>query len=211
MTAARERGPLAPTGVRLARRGLRRGRSGPHRVSVEQVVAGSAAAGFYELYLTAFGPMRTRAAARHVLREDEFTADLLDPRVEKHVAWDADGAPVGLTTLTNDLSAVPWISPEFFAAQYPEHSARGAVYYLGFTLVDPRARGALVFRDMMGQVLERLVSERAVVACDIAAYNNTTHSFDANLVSMLTATAEVNVEVLDTQTYYAAEFTEPTW
>ena len=207
--AGRERGPLAPLVEPVARRGVRRRAASSRRVSVERVLDEPSVAMFYALYLTAFGPMRTRAAARHVLREDEFAADMTDPRVDKYVAWSSDGAPVGLTTLTNDLTAVPWISPEYFAAQFPEHTTRGAVYYLGFTLVDPRARGATVFHDMMAHVLQRLVAERAVVACDIAAYNNTVHSFDANLVAMLTATAEVNVEVLDTQTYYAAGFTGP--
>lgn len=210
MSGARERGPLTPPTERVARRGARRLSSAPTRVSVEHVLDGPATAAFYELYLTTFGPMRTRAAARHVLRAEEFAADMADPRVEKFVAWAPDGTPAGLTTVTNDLTAVSWISPEYFAAQFPEHSARRAVYYLGFTLVDPRVRSARVFHDMMGYVLDRLVSERAVVACDIAAYNNTAHSFDTNLVAMLTATAEVNVEVLDTQTYYAAEFTGPT-
>ncbi|MGZ4524317.1 MAG: hypothetical protein ACXVXO_13025, partial [Mycobacteriaceae bacterium] len=68
---------------------------------------------FYDLYLAAFGPMRTRAAARNVLHQDEFFAEMNDTRVSKYVAWDADGRAVGLTTLTNDLHSVPWISPEY--------------------------------------------------------------------------------------------------
>jgi hypothetical protein len=161
---------------------------------------------FYDLYLAAFEPMRARAAARNVLHQDEFFAEMNDTRVSKYVAWDADGRAVGLTTLTNDLHSVPWISPEYFAAQFPEHTARNAVYYLGFTLVHPDARRGSTFTDMIGHVLSRLVADRAVVGCDICSYNITAHSFDQNIIKMLTAAAEVTVEVLDTQTYYSAEF-----
>lgn len=175
-------------------------------VTVESTVDEVSARMFYELYLTAFAPMRTRAAARNVLHEEEFFAEMNDPRVSKYVAWDTDGRAMGLTTLTNDLHSVPWISPEYFAAQFPEHTARGAVYYLGFTLVHPDARRSTTFTDMIGQVLAQLIADRAVVGCDICSYNNSAHSFDRNIIKMLTAAADVTVEALDTQTYYAAEF-----
>jgi hypothetical protein len=35
---------------------------------------------FWELYVAAFGPLRTRAAARQVLHEDEFFEEMADPR-----------------------------------------------------------------------------------------------------------------------------------
>jgi hypothetical protein len=175
-------------------------------VTAETTVDDASAQMFYDLYLAAFAPMRARAAARNVLHRDEFFAEMVDPRVSKYVAWAAAGQPVGLTTLTNDLHSVPWVSPEYFAAQYPEHTARNAVYYLGFTLVHPDARRGTTFTDMIGHVLARLVTDRAVVGCDICAFNNTAHSFDQNIITMLTASAAVNVEVLDTQTYYSAVF-----
>ncbi|MGZ6801169.1 MAG: hypothetical protein ACXVGR_15315 [Mycobacteriaceae bacterium] len=175
-------------------------------VTAETTVDDASAQMFYDLYLAAFAPMRARAAARNVLHRDEFFAEMVDPRVSKYVAWAAPGQPVGLTTLTNDLHSVPWVSPEYFAAQYPEHTARNAVYYLGFTLVHPDARRGTTFTDMIGHVLARLVADRAVVGCDICAFNNTAHSFDQNIITMLTASTEVTVEVLDTQTYYSAVF-----
>ena len=175
-------------------------------VTAETTVDDASAQMFYDLYLAAFAPMRACAAARNVLHRDEFFAEMVDPRVSKYVAWAAAGQPVGLTTLTNDLHSVPWVSPEYFAAQYPEHTARNAVYYLGFTLVHPDARRGTTFTDMIGHVLARLVTDRAVVGCDICAFNNTEHSFDQSIITMLTASAEVTVEVLDTQTYYSAVF-----
>ena len=61
-----------------------------------------------------------------------------------------------MTTLTSDLATVPWISPAYFAHHYPEHHARGAIYYLGFTLVHPDHQGAHVFHAMI-EPMARLV------------------------------------------------------
>ena len=35
---------------------------------------------------------------------------MADPRVDKYVAWESAPQPVGITTLTKHLEAVPWIS-----------------------------------------------------------------------------------------------------
>lgn len=176
-------------------------------VTVESRVGAVDTEAFWSLYLRAFEPLRARAAARNVLHREEFVAEMADPRVDKYVAWDGEHHAVGITTLTDDLSAVPWVSPEYYAAQFPEHAARGALYYLGFTLVHPRARRGTVFVDMMEPLLSRLVSEDAVVCGDVCGFNNAAHGFEANVITMLTTAAtDVDVEVLDTQTYYSARF-----
>ncbi|MEO6880642.1 MAG: hypothetical protein ABI181_06765 [Mycobacteriaceae bacterium] len=198
----------AVSGPELA---LRRtsGSSPSTRVTVESQVGETDTTAFWALYLRAFEPLRTRAAARNVLHHEEFVEEMNDARVQKYVAWDHEGHAVGLTTLTDDLAAVPWVSPEYYAAQFPEHAARGALYYLGFTLVHPRARRGSAFTDMMQPLLSRLVRERAVVCSDVCAFNNAAHGFEGNVIAMLTNAAEVDVEVLDTQTYYSARFQAP--
>src|SRR3954464_14051950 len=109
------------------------------RVTVETAVDIATARRFWKLYIETFGELATKAVARQVLHEDEFMAEMLDPRGEKYVTWE-DGQAVAMCTLTNHLETVPWISPEYFAYHYPEHTARNAVYYLGFILVAPGHR-----------------------------------------------------------------------
>jgi hypothetical protein len=163
---------------------------------------------FWELYQGAFGPLRTRAAARQVLTEDEFFDEMTDPRVWKYVVHDATGQPVGLTTLTSHLATVPWISPEYYEARYPQHFARQAVYYLGFTLVVKGARNLSYFATMIEAVSERVAADRGVCGYDICAFNNEAMRFDENIEAMLNRTAHVPVERLDSQTYYVADFSE---
>ncbi|CAM2758521.1 hypothetical protein KV203_09430 [Skermania piniformis] len=160
---------------------------------------------FWDLYEIAFGPLRTRAAARHVLYKDEFWEEMTDSRILKYVAWSADGEPLGLTTLTNTLEAVPWISPEYFTSRYPDHAARDALYYLGFTLVTQSARHTDAFRMMAQAMMDRLVAEQAVAFCDICSFNvSRGHARAIN--SIMQSHGAVEVGRLDQQNYYSATF-----
>lgn len=173
-------------------------------VTVEASVDLPTARRFYRLYVETFGELATKAVARQVLHEDEFMEEMRDPRVHKYVAWDDTGEAIAMATLTNHLETVPWISPEYFAHHYPEHTARGAVYYLGFILVAPgRRRGHLA-----GQILSRLCALLAdrgtVVAWDVCGYNKElglADFFEALLVGEI---PDADVRAVDTQTYYRA-------
>ncbi|RPF21585.1 hypothetical protein [Myceligenerans xiligouense] len=175
-------------------------------VVFQTAVDGETADRFWELYLEAFGPLRTRAAARHVLRRDEFDEEMADPRVTKILARDERGAAVGLTTLATDLAAVPWVSPEYFAARYPEQAKRGAVWYVGFTLAHPERRATRTFMRMIDALVAHLAENRVVVAYDVSRYNDDTLRFADNLRRRMERAADVTVETVDQQTYYAATF-----
>jgi len=169
-------------------------------LSTQQVLS------LYDLYLAAFAPLMTKAAARQVLNLSEFEAEMTDPRVVKCVAWAPDGQPIGLTTVTNDLESVPWISPEFYAARFPEHAARGAIYYLGFTLVHPKYRRSSVLANMMSAMLAPVVANRGVVGYDICEHNNTVLRFSTNIERLFRSLSDIATSTVDTQTYYAMEF-----
>lgn len=175
-------------------------------VAFEKTLAGDVADRFWKLYLEAFEPLRTRAAARHVLRRNEFDEEMADPRVTKILAHDDRGQAVGLTTLATDLAAVPWVSPEFFAARYPEHAARGAVWYIGFTLAHPSRRSTRTFMDMIDALVVHLAEHRVVCAYDVSRFNDDTLRFADNLRRHLEGTQDVTVETVDRQTYYATTF-----
>ncbi len=180
-----------------------RGRA--HTLTVETALDEATSVAFYDLYKAAFEPLRTKAIARQVLHRDEFFAEMTDDRIWKILVRDHDGAPVGLTILTYDLATVPWISPEYFAARYPTHAARNAIFYLGFTLVTPRQRRTRVFEDMLIEVLERVARANAICGYDICAYNNEALRFADNIAGVLDRHALMNIERLDSQTYYGAE------
>ncbi|HEY5981218.1 MAG TPA: hypothetical protein VIT41_16460 [Microlunatus sp.] len=174
-------------------------------VTIETAIDDEHAEGFYRLYLDAFEPLRTRAAARQVLHRDEFLDDMRDPRVFKYVGW-SSGRPIALATMTRHLETVPWISPEYFRARYPEHAARRAIYYLGFTLVHPTNDTPRALEQMIAAGVGRLVQARAVCAFDVCAYNDVGRQFTARVTETLHRLADVTVDRLDSQRYYCATF-----
>jgi hypothetical protein len=174
-------------------------------ITVETKIDDATAARYYELYQATFGELETRAVARQLLHEDEFFEEMRDSRVHKYVAWDGDEV-IGMSTLTKDLSTVPWISPRYFAHHYPEHTARDAVYYLGFTLVHGQRRRTRVFRAMIEKIVELLVEERAVCGYDLCQHNDVHLGLGPSIEKLLLRASDVTVETIDVQTYYAATF-----
>lgn len=177
------------------------------KLTIERSLSPEATAAFYPLYVEAWEPIRTRAAARHLLTAEEFAAEMADERIDKYVVWAGDGEPVALTTLTTDLSAVPWISPEYFAARYPDQTARGAVYYLGYSLVHPRHAGNGVFQLMTDAVQRRCADARGVLALDVCSYNS--DRSPGRRVRRLGDSDGVTLSAVDVQTYYVATFDAP--
>jgi hypothetical protein len=175
-------------------------------VTFETTVTGEVAESFWKLYLEAFEPLRTRAAARHVLHREEFDEEMADPRVLKLLARDELGEAVGLTTLATDLAAVPWISPEYFTSRYPEHAARGAIWYVGFTLAHPGRRSTRTFVDMLDALVTRLAENQVVCAYDVSRFNDDALRFAQNLHRHASRTREITTETADQQTYYATTF-----
>jgi len=174
------------------------------RLTVERAIDSADVEAFYAMYAAAFAPMRSRAAARHMLTETEFAEEMADKRIEKYVVWADDGEPLALTTFTDDLTAVAWISPAFYADRYPEQTARNAVYYLGYTLVRPDRPAHRAARLMLDEIVRRLTEERAVCVFDVATYND--RRAVGRFAALLRRQRGATLEAVDTQTYYGITF-----
>jgi hypothetical protein len=182
------------------------GQRGAWRFTREYVVEPELTLVFYELYEAAFGPLRVRSIARQTLTEEEFTEQMVNGAVTKYVAWDADGRPVGLCALTPRLETVPWISPEYFAARYPEHWARGAVWYFNFLLAHPSQRHSRFLDQMVEVGIGELAAQGAVCAYDMCAYNDDQLGLGRRLSESLRRTTGVAATRTDTQNYYEVDF-----
>jgi hypothetical protein len=179
------------------------------RITVETEVDDETARSYYQLYRDTFGELEALAVARQLLHESEFLDEMRDPRVHKYIAWDEGGRAIGMSTLTTDLETVPWISPAYFASRYPEHWARGAVFYLGFTLVHREHRQSRVFQLVTQRMMEVVIAARGVCGYDICSYNNDSIDFGANIERLLHRNADVTVERIDVQNYYAVTIRGP--
>lgn len=162
----------------------------------------------WPLYRAAFEPLRSRSATRHVMEEHEFTAAMRDPRLEKLVAYDRDDRPIGMALLTRDLRAIPWISPEFFAARHPEATARGAVTYIGFVLVDPALQGGMLFSKLVHRLHAPIAAEHGVVAFDMCTFNTSVIRLPDAILRAIRRRSRADERVEDVQTFYALELSD---
>ena len=160
---------------------------------------------FYALYMETFGELAIRAVNRHLLRREEFMAVMVDPRIDKIVIEDDEtGELIAMCTLTRNLETVDWVSPEYFAHHYPDHWARGAVYYLGFSLVASRRRRAQLFTELIAHVTRVVDADNGMCGWDICMFNNETIGLANAVETIVNNTASFDVRAVDTQTYYAA-------
>lgn len=145
--------------------------SAPYSVTRHDVVGDALARELWQLYLATFLPVQDRAASRHLLTEDEFRTETLDPRVVKYVTADAAGRVCAFATVTTDLSTLPWVEPLFFARRLPDHYAAGTVFYLGLALVHPSLQRTGVVSDLAGRVARDAAAAGGVVVSDMCAAN----------------------------------------
>ena len=177
---------------------------GPWPFTREPVITGPAAEGLYELYREAFEPLKVLAAARQVLTRREFLTQLEDHRIDKYIAWE-NGDPLGLITLTRRLEAVQWISPEYYAARFPDHWARNAIYYLGFAVARPTTRTTRFLETIVRLCIEPLVAERAIIAYDVCFHNNEALGFSKRIAEVVQQFSHSRPEELDSQMYYGVD------
>lgn len=176
------------------------------RVDRHLVIREERATELYPWYEDTFAPLREAAAARHVLTLDEFVEEMVDPRIDKWVATsEADASFLGLSTLARDLAAVPWASPDYYTSRHPEHAARGAIWYLGFTMTPPGVQRAGVFSTMLTAMMEAAVEQRVIVAWDMCAAN-VASGLNAAIMAQLADGAGAPSRQVDVQTYYSADF-----
>lgn len=184
--------------------------STPTRVTIERELDEAGVEEWWPVYEAAFIPMRTRAAARHLLSREEFAEEMADSRIMKLLAWDEQGSAVAMTTIATDLAAVAWISPAFYTTRYDEAFRRGSLWYVGYTLAHPAARRTTAFVDMLDALIDLLSTNRVTVGCDISRFNKLTLKFVDHLFERSSRTVDVVATEVDVQTYYTATYSPRT-
>ncbi|MFP5336165.1 MAG: hypothetical protein ACLGIV_12730 [Actinomycetes bacterium] len=176
----------------------------------------------WALYLETFDELRTTALQRHLYTREEFDAVMDDERVVKYVGrrlrgpddgvslGDTDGADVAglcaLATFTDDLTTMPLISPDYFAARWPEHYARGRCFYIGFVAVHPDYHGTGVFSDIVSDMTTTVSEASGVAVLDVCHRNSERYRLPYAILRIARSRVDsVTGTPVDTQTYWAYE------
>ncbi|BCB82180.1 hypothetical protein GCM10022251_46190 [Phytohabitans flavus] len=161
----------------------------------------------WRLYAEAFEELRTVAVQRHVLTRAEFEEHMADQRVGKYVVRHPDEVRLAaLATITNDLDAVPLISPDYFRHRWPVHYAERRIWYVPFNAIHPDHRGSGIFELIVEAMHQVVASQRpGIVGLDFCRRNEERYKLPQAIHNALDRLGTVRSHRADTQAYWCYE------
>ncbi|WP_432982913.1 hypothetical protein [Dactylosporangium sp. CA-233914] len=161
----------------------------------------------WTLYSAAFAELNALAVQRHLMYRHEFDDVMDDPRVSKYLYLDDDGTIRGLSTYTNDLDAVPLISPPYFARRWPLHYAERRIWYCGFVAAQADARAATAFGELVTAMYHTAATQNGLIALDFCARTDEVRHM-ARVVRLMLhrLSGDVHAQRIDEQQYWLYEF-----
>ncbi|MCU1352206.1 MAG: hypothetical protein JWM05_1415 [Acidimicrobiales bacterium] len=172
------------------------------RVTIESAIDEYTRERFLDLYHESFAPLAPLAAARQSFTDDEFRMEVDHPDVLKVVGWRGDEI-VAIALISTNLDVVPWISPDFYAQQFPDHYARRAIFYYSTLLVVPEERhGPWVHAITEAGALMTAVND-GLVAFDCCRFTSDEVQLPDMIREISNKYAIVETHEIDVQRYYA--------
>lgn len=127
-------------------------------------------AALWEMYRAAFADVDGYAVQRHLMTRDEFDHVATDNRIDKHVAYGADGGAVGQAVITDELDAWPLISPRYFERRWPDHYRNRRIFYVGYVCTTPAAP-ITTFRDLIADMGAQVFDCGGIAVMDFCTAN----------------------------------------
>lgn len=133
----------------------------------------------WEWYVSAFADISRKAMQRHTMFYEQFVDMAEDRDIWKYVARDLSGGIVGMSVITNRLTAWPLVTPEYFEDRWPKHYAEDRIWYIGFVAVthgattqgsETKRRGNL-FRRLISTMYNRVDESEGIAFMDYCKFN----------------------------------------
>jgi hypothetical protein len=161
----------------------------------------------WTLYDGAFRELNAFAVQRHLMYRNEFDYVMSDERVQKYLCLDDDDRLCGFSTYTNDLDAVPLISPPYFARRWPQHYAERRIWYCGFVAVPPGGRAGNTFAELVKAMYMVAATQNGIIALDMCRHNDEIRRMSRVIPLMLhRLSGDVRTERMDEQSFWLYEF-----
>jgi hypothetical protein len=176
-------------------------------VKVVDEMHGSLIEDAWSLYHEAFVELNAFAVQRHLLYRTEFDEVMRDQRVQKYLCLDDNDTVCGLSTYTNNLDAMPLISPQYFQRRWPRHYAERRIWYCGFVAVHANGRHANAFAELVEAMYLVAATQNGIIALDMCRFNDERRRLSRVVPLMLhRLCGEVRTERMDEQSYWLYEF-----
>jgi hypothetical protein len=161
----------------------------------------------WALYHEAFRELNGLAVQRHLMFRHEFDDVMQDRRVQKYLCFDGNDMLRGLSTYTNDLDAMPLISPQYFARRWPKHYAEHRIWYCGFVAVHTDAQAGSTFGELVEAMYLVAATQNGIIALDMCRFNVESRRLSRVVPLMLhRLSGDVRTERMDEQSYWLYEF-----
>lgn len=161
----------------------------------------------WELYHEAFKDLNAYAVQRHLMFRSEFVEVMLDRRVRKYLSLDDDGAIAGFSTYTNELEAMPLISPAYFERRWPELYAAKQVWYCGFVAVRESRRSRYAFAELVEAMYRTGTEHNGIIALDFCRFNDEVrHMSRAVRLMLQRLSGNCRAERMDQQEFWLYQF-----
>lgn len=164
----------------------------------------------WKTYELAFAGLATRAVQQHLMTREEFEEVCSDERWRKYVTrdLDRDGAVCSFATFTNDLSAVYQLSEDYYRNRWPQQFAERSIWYIGCVGVHPSYRSSGVFVTLVEAMCRVVHEQGGIASLDICRYNDEELALPRLIGRIVDSFGhDTAAERLDTQTYWAYDFT----
>jgi len=161
----------------------------------------------WSLYHEAFNHLNAHAVQRHMMYRGEFDDVMADKRIDKYLSLDETDSMSGMATYTNDLDAVPLISPAYFERRWPVLYAERRIWYCGFVAIHPKAQAATAFGELVGEMYRVAATQNGIISLDMCRFNDANRHMSRVIPLMLhRLSGEVRTERMDEQSYWLYEF-----
>ncbi|MDT5042386.1 MAG: hypothetical protein QOE51_3371 [Actinoplanes sp.] len=161
----------------------------------------------WRLYSSAFRGINALAVQRHLMYRTEFEEVMRDAKVQKYLCLDDAGRLCGLSTYTNDLFAMPLISPEYFERRWPELYAQRKIWYCGFVAVPLEVRSHSAFAELVEAMYLTAATQNGIISLDFCQFNDDRRKMGRVVSIMLNRlSGECHAERMDQQSFWVYEF-----
>ncbi|GGM57877.1 hypothetical protein ACFFX1_17050 [Dactylosporangium sucinum] len=176
-------------------------------VKIVDLVQGDLREEAWTLYSEAFKELNALAVQRHLMYRNEFDEVMGDPRIQKYLCLDLDDALRGLSIYTNQLDAVPLISPQYFERRWPAHYADQRIWYCGFVATQQDSRAATAFGDLVSAMYFTAAGQNGLIALDFCNRTDEVRRMSRVVRLMLhRLSGDVRAERIDEQQYWLYDF-----
>ena len=158
----------------------------------------------WAMYDDVFRPLNRKSPCRQSFYEEEFREAMSSPAFIKMGVYD-NGELMSMAIWSRDLTRFPWLSRDFFEAEYPEHYRAGEITYVVALLTKPEAHARGYGSAGAKETVDEVMSHGGLMFIDVCDANGLLPTVAAE--HYFGQHANVELTKLGTQSYWRMRFT----